>query len=249
MSSVRWADELYLRAPPPALQDRRLIEALGVVERHVAARLAHQRTPAVPFIADVDRARVIEQAIFEDRWKERTASFTTDPDWGVLISFCGREDYRAPISESGAREMLALDVAMLVQDPYGVADPDALLVELHAALGAWHGVVGPFTDAMSTAYPVDLRARLVPQRLGWLNSWSDPSCALLDFPHRAGDERWLGNARRLPGDDGWLLRLTEAPLDLNMPEHVEAARLASERFRLIHEVHPPMRPRRRAAQS
>lgn len=249
MRPVPWADELYLWAPPPESQDRRLFEALGVVERHIAARLAHQRTPAAPFISEVDRAQVLERALFENRWRERTATFTTDPNWGVLVSLCGKEDYRAPILESGAREMLVLDFAMLVQDPYGVSDPSALLSELHGALDAWHGVVGPFTDTMSVTYPDDLRTRLVPQRLGWLNSWSDRSCALLDFPNQTGDDVWLGKARRLRGDDGWLLRLTEAPLDLSLPEHIEAVRLANERFSLIQEVHPPMRPRRRTAQS
>lgn len=246
---VMWADELELWAPPPERRDPRLLAALDLAERHLKARLAHQRTPPVPFVPDVDRVEVFERAIFADYWRDRTATFTTDSDWGVLLSFNGCEDYKSRYQPDGSRGMHELRCAMLVQEPYGVADPASLLTDLYGVLGAWHGAAGPFPGPFATTYPDDLRKRLVPRRLGWLNCWSDRSCELFEFPNRPGDELWLTRARRLPNDDGWLLQLTDSPLDMSLAEHREQVSQAAERFSLIHEVHPPISTKRRRDQS
>ncbi|RKH77708.1 hypothetical protein D7Y21_36880 [Corallococcus sp. AB045] len=51
----------------------------------------------------------------------------------------------------------------------------------------------------------------------------------LGFPAPSRDAEWLSRARRTPAD-GWLLQLTDAPLDLDKPDHLAALLRAYERF-------------------
>ncbi|MBM7117293.1 DUF5953 family protein [Archangium primigenium] len=69
----------------------------------------------------------------------------------------------------------------------------------------------------------------IPHRLGWLNYWSAAAARALGFPDPTRDEDLLARSRRTVSG-GWIVRLTEAPLDLDNPAHLDALKRAYERF-------------------
>jgi len=78
----------------------------------------------------------------------------------------------------------------------------------------------------------DLRSPELPHRLGWLNYWSAAAARAIGFPDPARDADLLSRARRT-ATGGWIVRLTDAPLDLDNPTHLDALLRAYERFPAI----------------
>ncbi|RYZ40489.1 MAG: hypothetical protein EOO71_15810 [Myxococcaceae bacterium] len=74
-----------------------------------------------------------------------------------------------------------------------------------------------------------LRAPEIPGRLGWLNYWSPAAARVIGFPDPVRDMGLLTQARRTTLG-GWVVQLTDAPLDLDNPSHLEALVRAYERF-------------------
>ncbi|MCY1018903.1 DUF5953 family protein [Pyxidicoccus sp. MSG2] len=77
--------------------------------------------------------------------------------------------------------------------------------------------------------PEKIRAPEIPHRLGWLNYWSDAAAQAIGFPDAARDAELLSRSRRT-ATGGWVVRLTDAPLDLDNPAHLNALLRAYERF-------------------
>jgi hypothetical protein len=77
--------------------------------------------------------------------------------------------------------------------------------------------------------PEKLPAPETPWFLGWLNYWSAATAKTLGFPDPARDAELLTRARRT-GSGGWIVQLTNAPLDYDTPAHLEALKRAYERF-------------------
>jgi hypothetical protein len=77
--------------------------------------------------------------------------------------------------------------------------------------------------------PRDNRVPEIPHRLGWLNYWSDAAARAIGFPEPARDAELLSRSRRT-ATGGWVVRLTDAPLDLDNPAHLDALKRAYERF-------------------
>jgi hypothetical protein len=77
--------------------------------------------------------------------------------------------------------------------------------------------------------PSALRSPEIPHRLGWLNYWSAAAARTLGFPDPSRDADLLTRARRT-ATGGWVVRLTDAPLDLDNPAHLDALKRAYERF-------------------
>jgi hypothetical protein len=74
-----------------------------------------------------------------------------------------------------------------------------------------------------------MRSPEIPHRLGWLNYWSDAAARAIGFPDPARDAELLSRSRRT-ATGGWVVRLTEAPLDLDNPAHLDALKGAYECF-------------------
>jgi hypothetical protein len=74
-----------------------------------------------------------------------------------------------------------------------------------------------------------IRAPEIPYYLGWLNYWSAAAAQSIGFPDPARDAELLTRARRAP-TGGWVVQLTDAPLDLDNPAHLDALKRAYERF-------------------
>ncbi|HYH98680.1 DUF5953 family protein [Hyalangium sp.] len=74
-----------------------------------------------------------------------------------------------------------------------------------------------------------IRAPEIPYYLGWLNYWSAAAAQAIGFPDTARDAELLTRARRT-ATGGWVVQLTDAPLDLDNPAHLDALLRAYERF-------------------
>ncbi|RKH99478.1 DUF5953 family protein [Corallococcus sp. AB038B] len=77
--------------------------------------------------------------------------------------------------------------------------------------------------------PEKIRAPEIPHRLGWLNYWSAAAAEAIGFPDPTRDADLLSRARRTESG-GWVVQLTDAPLDLDNPAHLDALQRAYERF-------------------
>ncbi|MBN9684433.1 MULTISPECIES: DUF5953 family protein [unclassified Corallococcus] len=78
-----------------------------------------------------------------------------------------------------------------------------------------------------------------PSFLGWLNYWSAAAAEVIGFPDPARDAELLSRARRTPSG-GWLVQLTETPLDYDNPVHLNALKQAYERFPAIGARSAPL---------
>ncbi|WNG25134.1 hypothetical protein F0U62_14745 [Cystobacter fuscus] len=77
--------------------------------------------------------------------------------------------------------------------------------------------------------PEYLRSPATPYHLGWLNYWSAAAARAIGFPDTARDDELLSRARRT-ASGGWVVQLTDAPLDLDDPAHLDVLKRAYERF-------------------
>ena len=80
--------------------------------------------------------------------------------------------------------------------------------------------------------PEKLPSPELPHFLGWLNYWSDAAARAIGFPDPSRDAELLSRAKRT-ATGGWVVRLTDAPLDFNDPTHLETLKLAYGRFPAI----------------
>jgi hypothetical protein len=80
--------------------------------------------------------------------------------------------------------------------------------------------------------PEKIRSPVIPHRLGWLNYWSAAAAQAVGFPDPARDAELLSRARRT-ASGGWVVQLTDAPLDLDNPAHLDALKRAYGRFPVI----------------
>ncbi|MFY2564393.1 DUF5953 family protein [Corallococcus terminator] len=124
-------------------------------------------------------------------------------------------------------------VAEAAHGRWGHATPWRSLVEILEQMA--RPVLGPHIPPRGL--PIlqlskDLRSPEVPHHLGWINYWSAATARLLGFPDATLDSEWLPRARRTQSG-GWLLQLTDAPLNLDDPAHLATLLRAYERFREI----------------
>jgi hypothetical protein len=74
-----------------------------------------------------------------------------------------------------------------------------------------------------------IRSPEIPYYLGWLNYWSAAAARAIGFPDLARDADLLSRSRRT-ASGAWVVQLTDAPLDLDNPAHLDALLRAYERF-------------------
>jgi hypothetical protein len=80
--------------------------------------------------------------------------------------------------------------------------------------------------------PEKLPAPELPCFLGWLNYWSAAAAKAIGFPDPARDAELLTRARRT-ASGGWVVQLTDTPLDYDNPVHLDALLRVYERFPAI----------------
>jgi Family of unknown function (DUF5953) len=81
----------------------------------------------------------------------------------------------------------------------------------------------------SLKLPWELSTPEVPHYLGWLNYWSAAAARAIGFPDSSRDAVLLARARGTPSG-GWVVQLTDAPLELDNPAHLDALLWAYARF-------------------
>ena len=74
-----------------------------------------------------------------------------------------------------------------------------------------------------------IRAPEIPYYLGWLNYWSAAAAQAIGFPDPSRDAELLSRSRRT-ASGGWVVQLTDAPLDLDNPMHLDTLKRTYERF-------------------
>ncbi|NOK14291.1 DUF5953 family protein [Corallococcus exercitus] len=77
--------------------------------------------------------------------------------------------------------------------------------------------------------PWERSAPEIPFHLGWLNYWSAAAARAIGFPDPSRDAELLSRARRT-ATGGWVVQLTEAPLELDDPAHLDTLKRAYARF-------------------
>jgi hypothetical protein len=113
---------------------------------------------------------------------------------------------------------------------WGHATPDAAALDIaYQTAPTLEGPPSPRRGLPALKLFEHIRAPEIPYYLGWLNYWSAASAQALGFPDPARDAELLTRARRT-ATGGWLVRLTQAPLDLDNPAHLHALQRAYERF-------------------
>jgi len=121
-------------------------------------------------------------------------------------------------------------VAQAAHSYWAQVTPRTAAREIGAQTSPWQG--GP--PKPPRGLPVlkslkGMRPPKIPSHLGWLNYWSPDSAQVLGFPDPERDAEWLSRAKRTE-TGGWLLRLTDAPLNLDNPNHLDTLLRAYERF-------------------
>ena len=130
-------------------------------------------------------------------------------------------------------EHLLENVAEGAQAMWGQATPFTARVEI--ARQTRHSLDEPYHHPRGLPplkLSKELRSSEIPRELGWLNYWSAAAAYTIGFPDPARDADLLSRSRRT-ASGGWIVRLTEAPLDLDIPEHLDALLRAYERFPVI----------------
>jgi hypothetical protein len=130
---------------------------------------------------------------------------------------------------AAAAEMLEA-VAEGAQALWGHATPFLAAVDIARQTSpTLEGPPSPPRGLPALKLPWDIRSPEIPHRLGWLNYWSAAAARAIGFPDPARDAELLSRARHT-ATGGWVVRLTDEPLDLDNPAHLEALLRAYARF-------------------
>lgn len=241
--TTRASLHLHVFAPALTGDDGRPLAAVEGMERALPGlRLAWRLSKMGRPIALPQRAA----------WLAETAAAG---EFGLLCN--GDESY--PVTVSGRRESaiaspggepLLIVHAQLPQDERVVSAAVDMLEHVAEGVRARWGVVapGPLRQVIaaqtgpktggperpphglpSLKLPWNIRSPKVPRYLGWLNYWSAAAAEAIGFPDPSRDTELLSRARRT-ASGGWVVSLTEAPLDVDNPAHLDALKRAYERF-------------------
>jgi len=178
---------------------------------------------------------------------------------GESLRFVCNGDENDPVTLWGARSPALIGPggrgqsdfhANLPHNAAGVAAAPAVLEAVAEAARAFWGECTPFRAAVDIAgqtqnlptkmdppprgLPVlkgpGLRSSPeIPGYLGWMNYWSVASARIIGFPDPARDGGLLSRSRRT-ASGGWVVRLTDEPLDLDRPEHLDTLKRTYDRF-------------------
>ncbi|QAT86002.1 hypothetical protein EJ065_4451 [Corallococcus coralloides] len=130
---------------------------------------------------------------------------------------------------AAAAEMLE-GVAEGMRAFWGHATPDDAAMDIvYQTAPTLEGPPSPRRGLPALKLLDQLRAPEIPYYLGWLNYWSAAAAQAIGFPDPARDSELLSRARST-ASGGWVVQLTDAPLDLDNPAHLDALKRTYERF-------------------
>jgi hypothetical protein len=164
-----------------------------------------------------------------------------------LVSVSGWE---SPAGLSPGRQAQLEVHAKLPLTPGAIAAAADVLEAVAEAARAYWGHVTPFRASVDIARqtknrpddleppprglpviksPSAMRLPEIPHRLGWLNYWSAAAARGIGFPDPARDAILLSRSRRT-ASGGWVVQLTDAPLELDDPTHLAVLLRTYDRF-------------------
>jgi hypothetical protein len=176
--------------------------------------------------------------------------FLCNEDDNNLVSISGWENPNGLAAESPPHFEIHADFRM---ETLSTIDAMNALESIAEGAHAFWGVATPFQTAVEIAeqtaptlagpaapprglpalkLPHAISSEEIPHRLGWLSYWSTATAQAIGFPDMSRDAQLLSRARRTHSN-GWVLPLTDAPLDLDKPDHLDALLRAYERFPVI----------------
>jgi len=182
---------------------------------------ANRTDGGFPFLCNDDESRPVTLTAWEN------------PD-GLAAGSPPRLDVHATLPWDAAGVAAVADVLEAIGE-------SARAVWGHASPGGYNGVVSeqfrnpgpaphvPPKGLPSLERPRKLRSPEIPHYLGWLNYWSATAAQAIGFPDPSRDADLLSRARRT-ATGGWIVRLTDTPLELDTATHLEALMRAYERF-------------------
>ncbi|MCY1036705.1 DUF5953 family protein [Corallococcus sp. BB11-1] len=143
-------------------------------------------------------------------------------------------EVHAQLPPDAAGVAVAADVLEAVAESarasWGHATPSSAGVDIARQTKNWAANPQPPPRGLpSLKLPEKIRSPEIPHRLGWLNYWSTAAAQAIGFPDPARDAELLSRTRRT-ATGGWVVQLTDAPLDLDNPAHLDALLRAYERF-------------------
>jgi len=113
---------------------------------------------------------------------------------------------------------------------WGHMTPAAVILDIADQVGPKpYGPEKPPRGLPAIKLPEKIPTPEIPLHLGWVNYWSAAAARVIGFPDIARDADLLSRARRT-STGGWIVQLTDAPLDLDDPAHLDALKRAYERF-------------------
>ncbi|MFE8600339.1 DUF5953 family protein [Archangium violaceum] len=234
---------LTVYAPPLASDDNRTLAAVHGLERALPGLRLEWR------VTEKRRLAVLPQ---RDAWLTEATTrgefpliCNGDERYPVMISGHHESAYVSP----GGRPQLQVQ-AKLPLDAAVIAAAAEMLEGVAEGARAFWGHLTPDAAALDIAYQIaptlegppsprrglpglklfeHIRSPEIPYYLGWLNFWSPDAAEAIGFPDPARDAELLSRARRT-ATGGWVVRLTDTPLDLDNPAHLDALKRAYERF-------------------
>ncbi|MCP3137793.1 DUF5953 family protein [Pyxidicoccus xibeiensis] len=237
---------LIVYAPAFVSDDNRTIAAVHALERALPGLRLEWR------VTERRRLAALPQ---RDAWLAEEATrgefpmvCNNDRRYPVMISGLHRSADESP----GGRPQLQVH-AKLPLDAAAIAAAAEMLERVAEGTRAFWGRATPHDAAVDIAYQTaptlegppsprrglpalklfeHIRSPEIPYYLGWLNYWSAAAAQAIGFPDPTRDADLLLRARRT-ATGGWVVQLTDAPLDLDKPAHLDALKRAYERFPAI----------------
>ncbi|NOK35522.1 hypothetical protein D7W79_03925 [Corallococcus exercitus] len=134
----------------------------------------------------------------------------------------------APVVTAAANVLEAVTEG--IRAYWGQATPDGAALDIAYQIApTLEGPPSPRRGLPALKLFQHIRSPEIPYYLGWLNYWSAAAARAIGFPDPARDAELLSRSRRTPSG-GWVVQLTEEPLDLDAPAHLDALKRAYERF-------------------
>lgn len=239
----RKALTIIVYAPALVGNERRALDSIHGMEKALPGLRLEWR------LSEAGRPIALPQ---RDAWLEESIE-----DGGFPLMCNGDESYPVTVNGSGKPGLLSpggqaqFEVhAKLPLDEPVLASAAAVLEGMAEGARAYWGHASPYGYGSEVAQqfrrsphgpecsprglpmlnlPEKLPAAELPCFLGWLNYWSVAAARAIGFPDPDRDAELLTRARRT-ASGGWVVQLTDAPLDYDNPAHLDALVRTYERF-------------------
>ncbi|MFP2904150.1 DUF5953 family protein [Pyxidicoccus sp. 3LFB2] len=234
---------LIVYAPALAGKDRRAIDSVHGMEKALSGlrlecRLSSGGRPIALPQRDAWLMEKIEDGGFP---------IVCNGDESYPVTVWGRENSR--LFSPGGQAQFVVHAKLPLDEPV-IASAAAVLEGVAEGARALWGRATPYDAAVDIAYQTAptpqgppsprrglpalklferIRSPEIPYYLGWLNYWSAAAAKAIGFPDPAHDADLLSRSR-CTATGGWVVQLTDAPLDLDNPAHLDALLRSYARF-------------------